>query len=75
MNFLFLFIYKHMFFNDYVVTRELINLGSVYFDLKWFLENNLRILWCLLQYKIVVNRKYFSFDQKFFLNFWKMVYG
>jgi hypothetical protein len=63
-----------MFFTDYVVTRKLINLGFVYFDVKWFLENNFRILQCLLQHKIVVNRKYFSFDQKFFFNFQKMVY-
>ena len=50
-------------------------LGSIYFDVKWFSENNFRILRCLLQRKIGVKGKYFSFDRKFFFNFQKMVYG
>ena len=51
------------------------NLGSVYFDVKWFSENDFFILRCLLRRKIMVKRKYFPFDQKFFFNFRKMVYG
>ena len=38
-------------------------------------KNDFQILLCLLQRKIVVNIKYFSFDRKFFFNFQKIVYS
>jgi hypothetical protein len=53
----------------------IVTLGSVYFDVKWFLKNDFHILRYLLRRKIVVNGKYFPFDQKFFFNFQKMVYN
>ena len=49
-------------------------LGSIYFDVKWFSENDFYILRCLLRRKIVVKGKYLSFNRKFFFNFRKMVY-
>ena len=53
----------------------MLDLGSVYSDVKWFPENDFRILRYLLWHKIMVKEKYFPFDWKFFFNFQKMVYN
>jgi hypothetical protein len=51
------------------------NLCSVCFGVKWFLENDFGILWCLVGVKMMVNEKHFWFDYKTFFNFWKTIYG
>ena len=49
--------------------------SSISFDVKWFPENDFYILRCLLLRKIMVNEKYFPFDQNSSLIFkkWFMV--
>jgi hypothetical protein len=66
-----LFIYKEMMSSE----QETLDLCSVYFGVKCFLENIFGIFQFLVGAKKMVNGNNFQFDRKSLFNFWKTIYG